>query len=172
MVRGILLVLGLVWGVGCSGAGSEGAGDKAHTEERRRGDRKAKTKKAAHRTQHTQEAGKSLPFTLLVAVDAGAEKALRAKGQTIEVSVTVLDGVGGDEGGFRETRLDLPADGGILEVPAMDLSPVKGGRALTEFSVNVYSKRKGTEPNVINCDYLGGAVGEITGRMNVNCRAL
>ena len=172
MWRGILLLVSL--GLGCGGAGSEGAGDKAHTEEGRgQGrDRKAKTKTAAHRTKHVEEEGKSIPFTLLVAVDAGAEKALRAKGQTIEVSVTVLDGVGGDDGGFREKRMELPADGGILEVPAMDLSAVKGGRALTEFSVNVYSKRKGSETNVINCDYLGGAVGEITGRMNVNCRAL
>lgn len=179
-----LLLLGLF---ACGGESKSGGGAKEAPADEGGGDAKSRKggkagkagkagksgddEPAAHRTQHTQQEGKSINFTLLVGVTPDAVKKLKSSHQTIEVSLVVHDNVGGDDGGFRENRQELPAEGGILEFPAMDLSPVKG-RPLTDFSVNAYSKRSGNQPNVLQCEYLGGTVSEMAGRMNIECKAL
>lgn len=125
----------------------------------------------ASRTVHPREPGKSLPFTLVVAVDQPAKSLLTAKGESIRVLVTFSDGVPGDEGGYREQSFVLPADGGIVNVPGVDLSPVKG-RPLIDFSVTVSSARKAAPDNLLACDPLTGAVDTLLPRLVVNCKPL
>ena len=122
-------------------------------------------------TVHPVEEGKSLPFTLVVGMSPEATKLLQSKGEGVEISVVLSDGNAGDEGGFREQRFEVPADGGIVNVLATDLSPVKG-RPLVDFSINAYSTRKSSETNLVNCSFVGGAVKEIAPRMTVECKPL
>lgn len=128
---------------------------------------------AASITVHKPEEGKSSSFTLVVGTSPEAEALLKKVGEGVHVSMVVSDGISGDDGTYREKEFDLPAEGGILEVPGIDLSPVKPGAGpLKEFSLNVYSTRKKQENNLINCSFLGGGLAEIGPRMNIDCTPL
>ena len=92
---------------------------------------------------------------------------------TVTVSVTFHDGISGDEGGSREITFSMGAEGGILEVPATDLSPVKAANGpLTEYSIDVFSARRSSENNLLNCTYVGGAVKDMLARALVECKPL
>ena len=128
---------------------------------------------AAHATEHHKEEGKSLPFVLTVGVSPEAKALLTSKGEKIAISVDFLDGADGDDGGYRREEFEVEGDGGIVDVPAVDLSPVKAANGpLTEFSINVYSARKSSTDNLINCTYSGGPVAEIAPRMVIECKPL
>lgn len=128
---------------------------------------------AASITVHKPEEGKSSSFTLLVSNSPEAEAMLKKVGESVHVSMVVHDGIGGDDGTYREKEFDLPAEGGILEVPGLDLSPVKPGKGpLSEYALTVTSTRKKQENNLLNCSFLGGGVAEIGPRMNVECTPL
>lgn len=126
----------------------------------------------ASRTAHAAAPGKSLPFTLVVALDPAAAAMMKAKAESIAVDFTVDDGVPGDDGGFRNLSFTLPGDGGILEVPGVDLSPAKESRAMTNFSITVHSARKSGPNNLLSCDASAGAVDTLLQRMVVNCKSL
>jgi len=126
----------------------------------------------ASRTEHVRQPGHSLPFTLVVALDPAAQAMMKAKGEAIAVDVTVDDGIPGDDGGYRRHEVELPGDGGIVEVPGLDLSPVKERRALTNFSITVSSARKSGPTNLLACDASSGAVDTLLPRMVINCKRL
>jgi hypothetical protein len=113
----------------------------------------------------------SKPFKIEVVLDDPARAELERRGEGIVVDVVFVDTEQfGDDQGYRRVELTLGPAGGVVDVPATDLSPAKaGGGPLGGLNVNVYSARKTDENNLLSCEAHDVEVTALPAQVTVRC---
>ncbi|MBT3221120.1 MAG: hypothetical protein HN348_18725 [Proteobacteria bacterium] len=103
-----------------------------------------------------------------VVLDEEAKKDLTKRNEAITVHFSVCD-TPMDDGTYYFHEGELPSEGGVLKVPPLSLKPGPSGDPIVEALLNVWTARKSTDVNLVNCEIWAGSVQNIPERIVVNC---
>ncbi len=112
------------------------------------------------------------PFEIRVTLDAAAVAELTARKEAITVDFMVCDSGADDAATCHAHHAQLGAAGGVAAIPAVSLAPGARGEAVTHASVNVFTARRSSERNLLDCAPWLDEVSRLPPQVAIPCKLL